>query len=78
MTARTTVILTNIDRLSGGLHVMLKFYGIRGGRQSLIYVKKWTRWWFKMTLKPPQSQYIHQKVKNFAWCIPYPILNAIY
>ena len=78
MATHRSLILTNIDRLSGGLHGTIKFNGIRVGRQSLIYVQTWTRQLFKMTLKPLHSLYIHKKIMKFASYVPYPILNAMY
>jgi len=75
MASGTFLMLSNIDRLSGGLHVKLKFYGIRGGTQSLIHVQTWTLRWFKMTLKPTHGQHIQQKFMKFASYVPYPIFH---
>ena len=78
MATSRSLILTNIDRLSGGLHGTIKYNGIKVGKQSLIYVQTWTRRWFKMTLKPLHSPYTQKKIMKFASNVPYPIPNEMY
>ena len=62
MATPTSLILTDIDRLSGGLHLKTKFNGIIGARQSLIYGQTWTRRWFKMTLITTAQPIDRQKI----------------